>query len=155
MLKLLPNWLLIFLLFFNAIGAYYGSYMLISDPSGSKIKMPIEMLQGTPFSDYLIPGFILLLVNGILPTIAGLGLILQRPRKPLIRFSFLQNYLWAWALSLFSGIGLTVWIGVQISMISGGEVDTLQLVYGALGVLITGVTLLPIVRNRFKIASEP
>ncbi len=154
MLKSLPNWLLIFLLLFNAIGAYYGSYMFISDPSGSKIKMPIEMLQGTPFNDYLIPGFILLMVNGLLPTIASLGLILQRPRKPLIRFSFLQNYLWSWALSLFSGIGLTVWIGVQISMMSSGGIDTLQLVYGALGILITGLALLPSVRNRFKITRE-
>ncbi|MBK9013806.1 MAG: hypothetical protein IPM82_06810 [Saprospiraceae bacterium] len=151
MLKSIPRWLLIFLLFFNAIGAYYGSIMMLLDPSGSKLQMSLENLNGSIFKNYFVPGIILLLVNGILPTIAGIGLIWRHPLKPLPGFAILKNHQWAWSLALISGLGLMIWIGVQIAMIGYWTDLPIQAVYGILGLLITALTLLPSVQHHYKI----
>ena len=55
--------ILLSILAINAIG---GSLYLITDPSGEAIQIPIELLDGTPFNNYLIPGIILLFAIGIL-----------------------------------------------------------------------------------------
>ncbi|MBK6949559.1 MAG: hypothetical protein IPH16_17085 [Haliscomenobacter sp.] len=77
------RWLLIILLSSNALGAYYGSYMLLSDPSEKPFKWLTESSKGRLFSSFLIPDFILLLVNGLLPTVAAVGMITRKPQKPL------------------------------------------------------------------------
>ncbi len=155
MVQSIPRYLLIFLLFFNALGAYYGSYMFISDPTGGAIQMPLDKLQGTPFNDYLIPGIILLLVNGIFPTIAGIGLILRQPMKPILGIYFFKKQLWAWSLALLSGMGLMIWIAVQIAMINhGAPMDILQIIYGVLGFLIAGLSLQPSVQRYYKIIKK-
>ena len=64
-MKIFLKILSIVLLAILCIGALYGSWMLITDPSGNKIRIPIELLSTTPFKDYLIPGVILLVTNGI------------------------------------------------------------------------------------------
>ena len=56
----------IILLIFLAANAIGGSIFLIVDPSGEAIQIPVELLQGTPFNDYLIPGIVLLFANGFL-----------------------------------------------------------------------------------------
>ena len=45
----------------SAIG---GGWMLIRDPSGYSMELPIELLSKTPFNNYLVPGIILLVVVG-------------------------------------------------------------------------------------------
>jgi len=57
----------IVLLIFLGIGGIYGAWVLISDPSGGKFEWSLELLEGTPFNSFLIPGLILLLSNGLLP----------------------------------------------------------------------------------------
>jgi len=54
------------LLFILGISALFGSWGLISDPSGKSIQIPIKVLDGTPFNDFLIPGILLLFANGFL-----------------------------------------------------------------------------------------
>ena len=57
-------WVLI-LLFFLGISALFGSYYLITDPTGESLQMPPSLLDSMPFENYLIPGTLLLIVNGI------------------------------------------------------------------------------------------
>jgi len=57
-------WTLI-LLFFLGISAIFGSYFLITDPTGESLQMPPGLLIPTPFENYLIPGILLLIINGI------------------------------------------------------------------------------------------
>ncbi|MCC6724279.1 MAG: hypothetical protein IT258_07175 [Saprospiraceae bacterium] len=151
MTKQIPRWLLVFLLFFNAVGAYFGSYMFITDPSGHSLQVPDGVLNGSIFKDFLIPGIILLLVNGLLPTIAGIGMIAKRPMKALPGFGLLQHYHWAWSLSLISGIGLTVWIAVQIAILGYWREPPFQIIYGSMGAMMTILTLLPSVRQHYKL----
>jgi hypothetical protein len=55
------RWTLVGLLAFNGIGAIGGGIALIN----GTIDMPLRLLQGSPFSDYTIPGLILALIVGI------------------------------------------------------------------------------------------
>jgi hypothetical protein len=55
----------IFLLLLNSIGAMYGGYNFITDPSGSSMQLPLSFLEHSPFSSYLIPGIVLITINGI------------------------------------------------------------------------------------------
>ncbi len=57
----------VIILLFLAIGGLYGGWTLINDPSGSDFGWTTDMLKGTPFWDFQIPGIILWLFNGLLP----------------------------------------------------------------------------------------
>jgi hypothetical protein len=52
---------------------------LINDPSGSFIQQSVELLQNSPFQDYLIPGILLLLAIGI-PSIVAIVLTVRNSR---------------------------------------------------------------------------
>lgn len=70
------------LLFFLALNAIGGSLFLIADPSGKAIQIPIKLLQGTPFNDYLIPGIILLIAIGFLSLAVAILIILKIKKYP-------------------------------------------------------------------------
>lgn len=147
-MKALLRNLLIFLLLFNAVGAFYGGTSFLLDPSGGSLHISTDLLGNSPFNDYFWPGVILLLVNGLLPLVAGLGLLLKKNRTGL---PVLKKYHWAWSLALASGLGLMTWIGVQIAMLGYWKEFPIQAVFATLGMLITTLALLPQVRQQYKI----
>ncbi len=112
--------LTIILLAFNGLGAVYGGIMLISDPSGWKLGLPISLLEDSPFDDFLIPGLLLLIVIG-LGSLVVCGLVILRTRK---------NASWV----IIAGFGMAVWIAVQILMIR--EVHYLHLIYAMAGIIL-------------------
>lgn len=83
-----------------AIGAIPAGLSVIIDPSGSAIGAPIEMLQYSPFQNFLIPGIFLLTFNGIFHAIGAWS--------SLTRKSFAGN------LGLWLGLILITWIIVQV-----------------------------------------
>jgi hypothetical protein len=91
------------LLLVNGIGALWGGFGLIYDPSGAFMQMPLEILHYTPFSNYLIPGIILLVFNGLL-SVAAATLVARKHR-------FYAHF------TIFQGVVLVVWLTVQIIMI--------------------------------------
>ena len=50
---------------FIGLTALAGGYQLVSDPSGISAGVPLQWLGGSPFQDYLIPGWTLLVVIGV------------------------------------------------------------------------------------------
>ena len=95
--------LAIVLLFFNGISALYGGGSMIYDPSGQNLQMPIELLDRSPFDNFLIPGIILFSVNGLLNLIVGILGIRKNDLFP--------------NLTLLCGLLLTAWLTIQIIMI--------------------------------------
>lgn len=77
-MKKLLKILAIFLLLFLGFGGIYGAWMLISDPSGGKFQWSLDLLHGTPFKSFLIPGIVLMLSNGILPLFVSAVTIMNR-----------------------------------------------------------------------------
>jgi len=95
--------LVIFLLLFNGIGAFYGGLSLINDPTGKTLQLPASYLQNIPFNSFLIPGIILITVNGLLSFLTIGIAILNKNR----------SYLFI----IIQGILLSGWIIVQLFLV--------------------------------------
>ena len=93
----------ILLLCANGIGAVFGGLHLIGDPSGSGLQMPLSFLEHSSFKSYLIPGIILLIVNGILSFVTVATILFKTSKYPLFIIA--------------QGILLTGWIIVQLIML--------------------------------------
>lgn len=110
----------------------FGGAALIIDPSGGLLGLPLDMLAGSPFKTYLIPGIILLLVLGVFPLIVFYGLW--------------QRKQWAWLGAVVVGMALIVWLAVEILMVGYHSEPPLQLIYGVVGVTLLLLTQMPSVR---------
>ena len=108
------------------LGAAISGLMLIVYPSGSLLQAPLEMLRGSPFDDFFLPGIILFLVNGVGQLLAG---ILTLRKHPFAAYA-------GQAL----GIALMIWIFVQVNMIGGRHI--LQYSYFFVGVVETALSFL-------------
>jgi hypothetical protein len=108
------------LLLFNGFGALYGGWSLMTQPDGSALGMSVNLLTHSPFHDFLIPGIVLFISNGLASIAAFIGFILK-PRK-------LAWLVWA------QGVILLVWLFVQIIMIE--TLHPLQFILGAVGVVL-------------------
>ncbi len=93
----------ILLLLFNGTGAFYGGIGLITDPSGDSIKLSIDLLDHTPFNNYLIPGIILLCVNGVFSFVSV--------------FMILVKNRYAYLYIILQGLLLSGWLIIQIILI--------------------------------------
>lgn len=102
-MKTLLKYFTIFLLLFNGFGAFYGGISFIIEPSGSLLKMSDSFLESSPFNSYLIPGIVLLCVNGIYNFITLYIFLIKKPNA----YLFLG----------IQGILLTGWIIVQMILL--------------------------------------
>lgn len=85
------------------IGALAGGYACITDPI-NPLGAPLSMLEGSPFSSYMIPGFVL----GIF---FGLGNLLQ--------IFFVSKRVWYRSIGEgLLGEGMIIWIIVQVLIIN-------------------------------------
>ena len=128
-------WVLLVLLIVQGLGGLAGGLSLTIAPDGSIMKMPTSFLDGSPFHDFLIPGLILMLVLGVLPLVAAVGLWLRRR--------------WAWYAAFVVGCGLMIWILVEITII---PYDALQPIFGGVGLLIFVFSLLRPVRRYYGVS---
>jgi len=90
------------LLFFLGISALPPAVFMITDPSGNSMLLPGQLLEQTPFKDFLIPGIILGVCNGILSLLLAI-LVIRKHR--------LQSW-----LVIFQGGILTIWLTVEVLM---------------------------------------
>lgn len=104
------------LLLFNGIGAVGGGIALMT----GNIGLPLRLLDGTPFSDYAIPAWILTLVVG--GTSLGAAWLLTRRSA------------WAGAASMVAGSALLGWIVTEFVLIPEGWM--LQLPYFLIGLAV-------------------
>ena len=120
----------IILLLFLALNAIGGGLLLIADPSGNSIRIPVELLQGTPFSDYLIPGIILVLANGILSLIVAILTIKK-----------IKNYE---LFIILQGCVLIGWLTIEIILNKEFFSPTLHYPLYSMGVIfvVSGLTLM-------------
>jgi hypothetical protein len=111
---------LFILISFIAITATLSGLVLISIPDGSILKLPVSLLKGTPFRDFLIPGLILsVFVGGV--NLVAVYFNLQRHR---LRYN--------WAIA--GGIMNCGWIIGQIMLIN--TLYWLHFLYFGIGILV-------------------
>ena len=109
------------------ITAVLGGFGLVSDPSGTKMNIPLEALKNSPFPNYLIPGLVLLLVIGVGHVFAGLATFLR--------------HRYTGKLAVFFGAFLALYLIIEVWFI--GLVNFSQPLYFVLGAveLIFGLKL--------------
>ena len=147
--KTIEIYILIIAVAFEAIGALYGGINLMRDPSGESIKLPITMLEGTSFQNYMIPGIILFLLLGFFPLFLIFPLIFK-PNWPLIsKLNIYKGYHWAWTYTLYASIILISWINIQVMILETGS--AVQGAFGMLGVIMLVLTLSPGVNRYYKL----
>lgn len=113
------------------VSALFGGGMLILDPSGARLAIPLSYLDGSPFGDYLVPGLVLF-------TAFGVGSLV-------VMYTVLRRLRFAWLAALGLGAAQVVWILVQIAII--GEINGLHLVYGGLGLALAVLAASPSFRS--------
>ncbi|MBK7429478.1 MAG: hypothetical protein IPI62_00670 [Bacteroidetes bacterium] len=109
-----------FLLLFNGIGAIYGGGNLIMHPDGSSLGITTEWLKYSPFDNFLIPGIILFVVNGLLSLFVLIAVITNSRFRGKLIFA--------------EGVLLCGWILIQMIMLR--EVNFLHITLGSVGILL-------------------
>lgn len=152
MMKNKSRLLLLFLMAFLGIGAIGGGGALILAPDGEMLQMPLSMLEHSPFNNFLIPGIILFTVLGISPFLLIFFLI----KKPEFRIAeFLNIYKdmhWSWTFTIYLSFALIIWLQVEMLMLK--DVHWLHAFYMFFAVLLLLVSLLPSIRNQYKIKDK-
>lgn len=134
---------------FLGIGAIGGGVMLLVDPSGEMMGMPVSVLERSLFDSFMIPGLLLLLIFGILPLVVLYGLVKKPDWQRFAGLSPFKDLHPAWTFSLYLGFGQIIWILVQTYMMNA--VSAVHVFYTCLGLLIQAVTLLPAVQKYFML----
>jgi hypothetical protein len=107
-------------LFTVGVPAVLTGLALITDPSGRVLDMDTSLLNGTMFSDFHAPGYILLVAIGFFSIITAVLTLANYRNYPTLIF--------------YQGVILTGWIMAQIYLLT--ELHILQAVYGALGIML-------------------
>ena len=118
------------------LGAVGGGLALVLEPSGSNLGIPLEVLKSSPFSTFLVPGIVLLIVNGFGSLVGATasftrywcaGEIAIALGLFLVAWIMLQVYWFAafhWLHALYLGIGLLeLVIGWLLRKVLRREVD--------------------------------
>lgn len=129
---IIAHTLAIALLLFNGAGAVYGGCALILVPDGRLMGMDTMLLKHSPFHDFLIPGIILFVFNG-LSSLSVMVLALLRAR----------NY---YHYILCQGVVLLGWLIIQILMIR--NINVLHLIMGITGAAMVICSIL--IANRYN-----
>lgn len=112
--------ILFILVSFIAITAALSGLLMISDPGGSILNLPLSLLENTPFINYRIPGILLTTMVGGVNLIAVFYNMQRHPGR----------YNWAMA----GGFMISVWILVQLLLIQAAH--WLHFIYLGIGLLI-------------------
>jgi len=142
-------YLLVLGLLLLGVGALAGGFGLVGDPSGRAIGIPLSWLEHTPFSSFLIPGLILLVVLGIFPLFTALALWLRPQWRAMQALEYLTHEHWAWSASLTVGMAALIWIMVQFLMLGVRHPVQigLEVFVAGLGLVIIALSLRPSVRH--------
>jgi len=112
--------LLFILVAFIATTSTLSGLLMISSPDGAILNLPLSLLEGTPFKNFLVPGILLTTVVGSVNLYAIFGQMQRRPNR----------YNW----SMAGGIMITGWIVAQILLIQTAH--WLHFLYLGIGLLI-------------------
>jgi hypothetical protein len=93
------------LLVLLALMALAGGAALVSAPDGSVMKMPLTMLDGSPFRDFLVPGMILGGLFGVGSLVVAGAALRSLRIAPFLAFAI--------------GCAQMIWIVVELAIIEG------------------------------------
>jgi len=116
----------ILFLLFNGINALVGGFLMMSDPTGGKMQLPLSYLDHSPFQNFFIPGLVLFIANGLLSVAVLVAVFL--------RFRLYPQWI------MLQGSVLLGWIVIQVIMVQ--HVFFLHYLMGGIGLLLIIVGLM-------------
>jgi hypothetical protein len=105
---------------FLSITAIWGAVLLMQDPMGRPMDIPVSVLRHSPFHSFFIPGIILLVSNGLLPCAFS------------VATAFCRRGYGRWIA--FQGCVLFGWITIEVMMLR--EVVWLHFLYWGIALLL-------------------
>jgi hypothetical protein len=96
---------------FLGIGALFGGIQFILAPDGHLLGVPLGMLAGTPFHNFLVPGLLLFTFVGLGPLVAAAITARRRAIGPLAAFA-VGVILMGWItgeMVIFAGLTSLFW----------------------------------------------
>jgi hypothetical protein len=111
---------LFILISFIAVTATLTGLLLISQPNGSLLNLPLSLLEGTLFKSYLIPGILLVTIVGGVNLLA----VFYNLKKDQSRYD--------WAMA--GGFVVSGWVTIQLLLIH--TTHWLPILYFGIGVII-------------------
>ncbi|MEO7909594.1 MAG: hypothetical protein ABIV47_08090 [Roseiflexaceae bacterium] len=144
------RWLLGCLAFLG-VSAGFGGILLVLNPGGTWLHMPLSILQFSPFHDFLVPGLILGIVFGVGSFATIVALWLHPAWSFGTTLTRVTGEHWSWSAAVTVGLGQVIWIVTQMLIVHG--TDWLQFVYGGLGLLIILLTFQPDLRRYLALAT--
>jgi len=117
----------IFILLFLALGGLYGGWTMIDDPTGGTFGNEFaDLIKFTPFRDFLVPGIILWLFNGLLPLFIAFK-VAARSRNHAWFIIMQGNILFIWLTTelimskeLYSSLFHPLYYTVSVLLIASG-----------------------------------
>jgi len=140
--------LLISLVGFLGLSALFGGGALILSPSGKLLGLPLYLIEDTWFHSFLIPGLILFIVLGVIPTLIAFALNGKIKSTLGERLNMYKDMHWSWTFSIYISFTLILWIQAQTMILQA--VGWLHLFYVVLALTIILTSLFPQVRNMYK-----
>lgn len=113
----------------------FGSYKMITDPTGSSLGLPYYLLNGTIITSYAVIGLVLLFTVGVFSAIITLFIVFRSNI-----YSFLV---------ILQGVILCIFIFIMMLIL--GETFLIQYFFLAAGVVLIGLGIL---QNQRKIVTE-
>jgi len=141
MKKTIATYLLMVLIAFQIISAIPAGWAMFTDPSGMKLGIPMDVLELSPFPDFLIPGLFLFIFLGLLPVFILYGLITKKELQWVQPINLYKNQHWSLTFAYYLGLLLVLWINMQLLFIQ--KYFFLQVVFSLLGIVIVFLTHLP------------
>lgn len=106
-----------------SVSAVIAGCLFMKDPSGHALGIAVDYIQYSPFTDFFVPGLVLLLVNGILPLfVISMALVRSRLYPTMI---------------LVQGVVLCGWIIVQVIMVH--SVNMLHVICIGVGIALIAI----------------
>lgn len=114
------KYITLLLLLLNGVSALVGGIPMIAYPNGSANGISLSYLQHSPFTNFLIPGLVLVVCNGVLSLMVFISLVMNIRHHSLF--------------VLGQGVILLSWIGIQMIMLR--EVKFLHVAFGSIGIAL-------------------
>lgn len=143
------SYFLVFFLLIQTLIALYGGYKLMNDPSGESLHLSREILKGSIFNSFLIPGILVFILLGIIPSLLFYPLIFKPRWQGLNKLNIYKNYHWSWTYTVYIAIVAILWSYFQMIVLNYGS--ALQGMLGLLATLILIVALIPSVKRVYRI----
>jgi hypothetical protein len=142
---------LIWLQFFLGFGAVVSGALMMLSPDGSLMKMPLSVIEGSPFKSFFFPGLVLFTLLGVYPLGVAYGLWKSPGWNWPDVINPIKNTHWSWAGSLASGVIVIIWLSAELIWAS---LSFLHVIYYVWSGAIILLSLLPATRLFYQRAKS-